>query len=515
MMVTIEADSKFPDLVRGYIPVAEGFDKSKPTTIKAGGIGTVSFNEEATASIIKNAGDADNIFFSFENVTAQLSIDADKVIEITMNTAGENGGAVFSEINASGEVTIKIPLSENVRYVESVTLVDSEGKSIEDGVVPDSEYFDKENGILSFKVNHFSKYAIDYVTQDEFVAVTGVSLDTTSAELKVGDTLRLKATIAPDNATNKKMTWSSSDTTKVAVDNTGKITAKAAGTATVTVTTEDGVKTATCTVTVKDDTSSGALKGVFSVSATKKVQFSQGNLTYNVTDKKWAFYENQYDCATGYDSNLISLFTWGYNAEKSIVPNGNNSDNVSRTSGNLTQDEDWGCTIGDGKSWRTLTIDEWCYLFAFNQNAQDFDYKTERFTDLYITTSPRYGLFRSCVTVCGHNNCIVLLPDDWKWGGAVGDGWQTTYSEETSVKWSAMEAAGAVCLPAAGTRNFGNSLNDVGGKGYYWSSTTPKASWANCLYFDNTLPEDLSLSGQTQRQIGLSVRLVTDVPAAK
>ena len=265
---------------------------------------------------------------------------------------------------------------------------------------------------------------------------------------------------------------------------------------------------------IDDSNKVAPLPGVFSVSDTKKVQFSQGNLTYNVTDKKWAFYENQYDCATGYDSNLISLFTWGYNAEKSIVPDGNNSDNVSRTSGNLTQDEDWGCTIGDGKSWRTLTIDEWCYLFAFNQYPQDIDYITERYTDLYITTSPRYGLFRSCVTVCGHNNCIVLLPDDWKWGeNGVGSGWLSEYNESTTVKWSAMEAAGAVCLPAAGTRNYGNSLNYVGETGKYWSSTTPKASYANHLYFDSNLPEDLFLSGQAQRQVGLSVRLVTDVPA--
>lgn len=261
---------------------------------------------------------------------------------------------------------------------------------------------------------------------------------------------------------------------------------------------------------IDDSNKVAPLPGVFSVSATKKVQFSQGNLTYNVTDKKWAFYGNQYDCATGYDSNLISLFTWGYNAEKSIIPDGNNSDNVSRTSGNLTQDEDWGCTIGDGKSWRTLTIDEWCYLFAFNQNPQDWD----NLTDWYITTSPRYGLFRSCVTVCGHTNCIVLLPDDWKWGGTVGDNWQTTYSEETSVKWSAMEAAGAVCLPAAGRRNSGDAVNDVGEKGQYWSSTpnTQKVGNAFNLWFNNTLPENyISLKGYSNLQIGLSVRLVTDV----
>ncbi len=81
------------------------------------------------------------------------------------------------------------------------------------------------------------------------VAVTGVSLNKASTSIKVGATETLTATIAPSNATNKAVTWSS-DKTSVATVNNGVITGVAAGTATITVTTEDGNKTATCSVTV-------------------------------------------------------------------------------------------------------------------------------------------------------------------------------------------------------------------------------------------------------------------------
>ena len=80
--------------------------------------------------------------------------------------------------------------------------------------------------------------------------VTSVSLDKTTCELTEGDELTLTATIAPDNATNKNVTWSTSDASVATVAD-GKVTALKAGTTTITVTTEDGSKTATCAVTVK------------------------------------------------------------------------------------------------------------------------------------------------------------------------------------------------------------------------------------------------------------------------
>ncbi len=82
------------------------------------------------------------------------------------------------------------------------------------------------------------------------VAVTGVSLTKTSITLKEGDSETLTATVTPTNATNKAVSWKSSDAATASVDNNGKVTAVKAGSATITVTTTDGSKTATCAVTV-------------------------------------------------------------------------------------------------------------------------------------------------------------------------------------------------------------------------------------------------------------------------
>ena len=83
------------------------------------------------------------------------------------------------------------------------------------------------------------------------VNVTEVTLDRTELTLTEGETGTLTATVKPDNADNRKVTWSSDKTDVATVDGDGRVTAVKAGVATVTVTTEDGGKTASCKVTVK------------------------------------------------------------------------------------------------------------------------------------------------------------------------------------------------------------------------------------------------------------------------
>lgn len=85
-----------------------------------------------------------------------------------------------------------------------------------------------------------------------YEAVTGVSLDKTTAKLtEKGQTVELKATVAPATASIKDVNFATSNAAVATVDANGKVTAVANGTATITVTTEDGSKTATCTVTVE------------------------------------------------------------------------------------------------------------------------------------------------------------------------------------------------------------------------------------------------------------------------
>ena len=87
-------------------------------------------------------------------------------------------------------------------------------------------------------------------TEPEVVPVTGVTLNQTAVTLDIDQSITLTATVAPENATNKAVTWASDKTDIATVDANGKVTAVAAGTASITVTTADGDKSTTCTVTV-------------------------------------------------------------------------------------------------------------------------------------------------------------------------------------------------------------------------------------------------------------------------
>lgn len=88
-------------------------------------------------------------------------------------------------------------------------------------------------------------------------AVESVSLDANEVSLTVGETRTLVATVLPENATDKSVTWSSSDQTVATVDANGKVTAVKDGSATITVTTVDGSKTASCAVSVSPVTATG------------------------------------------------------------------------------------------------------------------------------------------------------------------------------------------------------------------------------------------------------------------
>lgn len=93
-------------------------------------------------------------------------------------------------------------------------------------------------------------YSIDPVTTT--VPVTGVGLTPSTATIAKNATRKLKVTITPDNATDKAVTFASSATATATVDANGVVTGKAAGSATITVTTHDGSFTDTCAVTVTE-----------------------------------------------------------------------------------------------------------------------------------------------------------------------------------------------------------------------------------------------------------------------
>ncbi len=99
-----------------------------------------------------------------------------------------------------------------------------------------------------------SEFTISGTTNYPFHCImlaTGISLNRTSATINNGETLQLTATVSPSNASNKAVTWSSSDTNIATVNNNGLVTAKSRGNATITATTTDGSNlSASCSVTV-------------------------------------------------------------------------------------------------------------------------------------------------------------------------------------------------------------------------------------------------------------------------
>lgn len=99
--------------------------------------------------------------------------------------------------------------------------------------------------------NGTSVFDMDYSKgTDGIIDVTGVTLNKSTSTVLVGGTEQLTATVAPSNATTKTVSWSSSTPSVATVNSSGLVTGVSAGTATITVTTVDGSKTANCVVTV-------------------------------------------------------------------------------------------------------------------------------------------------------------------------------------------------------------------------------------------------------------------------
>lgn len=130
-------------------------------------------------------------------------------------------------------------------------------------------------------------YTGELTYTNEYVEVSSVQITPTTKTLTLGEYFNLTATVLPDNAFNKNITWSSSNSSVVSVDNTyrpGEIYASAVGTATITATTEDGAKTANCTVTVNPLPSTGT--GTFSNNKSQSIEIKRATQMVNGKEPK-------------------------------------------------------------------------------------------------------------------------------------------------------------------------------------------------------------------------------------
>ena len=258
----------------------------------------------------------------------------------------------------------------------------------------------------------------------------------------------------------------------------------------------------------------GAINGLFSVSASQQVYFSQGNLQYQASTNTWRFADNQYDYVGSTNSNIsstysgwIDLFGWGtsgYNHGANCYQPWSTSTSYSDyyAYGNYqynlydqTGQADWGYnSISNGgnqtNQWRTLTQPEWDYVFNTRTTTSGIRYAKAKVNNV---------------------NGVILLPDDWRSGtyslnNTNSGGYDSNVI--TASQWSVLEQAGAVFLPAAGSR-YGTSVNDVGIGSYgdYWSASGNDSNTAFYVRFHNSGHGTTSAASRCR---GLSVRLVQD-----
>lgn len=264
----------------------------------------------------------------------------------------------------------------------------------------------------------------------------------------------------------------------------------------------------------------GAINGVFSVSSNKKVKFSKGNLQYQASTNTWRFAENQWDyvgttlvyqgeasgTVPGSSNHLISssysgwidLFGWGtsgYNGKKPYMTSSISSDYGDRGNNISDTNYDWGVyneiSNGSEKSWRTLTKDEWEYVF------------NKRSTQCGI---------RYVKAIVNNVNGIILFPDNWNIelyrlnNTNLNDA--LFYNNNISQKdWkNIFEKHGAVFLPVAGFR-FEDMVDSIDSQGIYWTSTSGNNNDAYLIGFMN---EGINTSFYDRRDVGHSVRLVSD-----
>ena len=205
-------------------------------TVRAVGIGSATI----TARAQDGSGEYDTCYV---NVTGDILVSS-----ITLNYSSYT-------LNPNGAVLLKAGICPTNATNKCVCWSSSDNGVAR--VNPDSGYVTAQGAgtaiIRATAQDGSGKYAECRVTVNRPIAVTDIEVCPTSLTMNVGDVEYLCATIIPYNATNQSVTWCSSNENVATVGiHSGRITAKRAGTATITATTADGGYQACCAVTVKE-----------------------------------------------------------------------------------------------------------------------------------------------------------------------------------------------------------------------------------------------------------------------
>ena len=199
-------------------------DESVATVDETGSVTAVAAGEATITATVKDTEMSAACTVMVKVTANELTVP--DVLEIELN---DTDSGVLNAVYTPDDAT-----NVSVRYVsddEAIATVDEAGKV--------TAHTPSECDITSTLLQDGAEIAVKTTHVNAFYAVESITLDKTEGILNVGNTVTITATVAPEEATNPAVTWSSSDESVATVDETGKVTAVAVGNATITATSED------------------------------------------------------------------------------------------------------------------------------------------------------------------------------------------------------------------------------------------------------------------------------------
>ena len=199
-------------------------DESVATVDETGSVTAVAAGEATITATVKDTELSAACTVMVKVTANELTVP--DVLEIKLN---DTDSGVLNAVYTPDDAT-----NVSVRYVsddEAIATVDEAGKV--------TAHTPSECDITSTLLQDGAEIAVKTTHVNAFYAVESITLDKTEGILNVGNTVTITATVAPEEATNPAVTWSSSDESVATVDETGKVTAVAVGNATITATSED------------------------------------------------------------------------------------------------------------------------------------------------------------------------------------------------------------------------------------------------------------------------------------
>lgn len=491
---------------------------STPDWLKVQSISDSRFKWDVSLSVSEN---------NEYNRSGQLTLQSkSSTAVLTVEQQGRKGSYVPLTAVALSEPSIEITEGETRQLKPVFTPADASNqnvtwKSSSDAVATVSSgglvtAVQEGTATITVTTEEGSKTATCQVTvKKKVIPVTSISLDKTALTLTEEETCQLTATIDPADATNQNVTWTSDDTAVATVSSDGLVTAVQAGTATITVTTEDGGKTATCRVTVK--MKEIPVTDVFldyaeaTLTEGDTLQLTATVSPADATNQNVSWESSDTFVATVSDSGLITAVSEGTATITVTTEDGGLTASCLVTVIKEESGDDDGheyVDLGLSVKWATCNIgasspEEYGDYFAWGETAPKSDdswttYKWCEGTDSTLTKyniNSDYGIVDDRTRLemeddaaCANWGEQWRMPTDAEWSELM-DNCISMWTIQNGVlgrKFVSKKNGNSIFLPTAG-RWYEGSLVDARSHGYYWSSTlcTDAPDNAYCVDFSS------------------------------